>query len=195
MLSASLVDLKRYDSRLILEVRYATAHNFTGKPLYDFRGTSPTIFVHRDLAERLHRVQNELDAQGLRLKIFDGYRPLSVQYQLWQRVQDERYVSNPTKNKGRHTRGTAVDCTLCDAAGNELLMPTLFDDFTERAHASATKGISPDARRNRDKLIAVMKKHGLIVLPTEWWHFDLDGWRDDKRYPALDCLFDDLIGQ
>ncbi len=119
----------------------------------------------------LQKVQDELKTQGLCLKILDGYRPVSVQTKMWEIVRDERYVSDPNKSKGKHTRGTAVDVTLVDRMGNELQMPTGYDDFSGKAHRFSTKW-TDEERRNSLKLEAVMKKHKFIPFPFEWWHFD-----------------------
>ena len=166
------------------EVRYASTYNFTGHVLYPF----PAVFLHKDAAAALQKVQEDLASQGLGLKIYDGYRPLSVQARMWQIVPDERYVSDPLKSRGRHTRGTAVDVMLVDPMGNDLHMPTPFDDFTEKAHRNSGKWTGEE-RANCLKLEAAMKKRGFIPFPYEWWHFDLADW---EKYPPLDISFEDL---
>ncbi len=176
-----LVSVRTIEPPLLEEIRYATAYNFTGQVLYSV----PGAWVHREAAAALQAVQRELAAQGLGLKIYDGYRPLSVQQKMWDLVRDERYVSNPAVNKGRHTRGTAVDVTLVDRAGNELEMPSAFDDFTEAAHRDA-KTMSAVQRGNMRTLEAVMARHGFEPYPYEWWHFDFREW---KTYPVLDISF------
>ena len=123
------------------------------------------------------------------LKIFDGYRPFSVQQRMWHLVPDERYVSNPSNNRGRHTRGTAVDVTLVDRVGNELPMPSYYDEFSERSHRNYTQG-SSETIHNRDVLENVMCKAGFIPYAYEWWHFD---WKDWQQYPVLDISIDDLL--
>jgi D-alanyl-D-alanine dipeptidase len=127
-------------------------------------------------------VQRELETLGLGLKIYDGYRPLSVQKKMWAVMPDDRFVANPAKGS-RHNRGAAVDVTLVRADGSELPMPTLFDDFTEKAFRTAITGISTEALRNSATLQRVMEKHGFKGLATEWWHFDEVGW---ERYEILD---------
>ncbi len=169
------VDLAGLNAGFVFDLRYATKNNFTGEVLYPVA----RAFLRKKPAEALVAVQKELQAEGLGLKIFDAYRPLPVQQKMWDLIQDERYVSNPAKNAGRHTRGASVDVTLVDAQGRELPMPTGFDDFTEKAH-SEYDGATPEQKRNRDKLRAVMEKHGFTVYPTEWWHFDYKGW---EQYP------------
>jgi D-alanyl-D-alanine dipeptidase len=179
-----LVEARTIQLPPLEEIRYATRSNFTGSQLYPF----PAAYVHRDVAVALAAVQADLVKQGLALKIYDGYRPLSVQQKMWDLIRDERYVSNPAVNKGRHTRGTAVDVTLVDKLGNELPMPSPFDDFTEAAHRDS-KTMTATQRANMLTLQAAMTRHGFEPYPFEWWHFDFRSW---KSYPVLDISFDAL---
>lgn len=184
MQNPKLVDLEKKIPNVVLEIKYATEDNFTHKIVYP----AAKAYLVSQAAEALFKVQEELNKQGLGLKIFDGYRPLSVQEKFWQLVPDERYVADPKKGS-RHNRGCAVDCTLVYLEnGKELEMPTPFDDFTEKAHRDYMN-ISENVKSNRDKLEEIMKKNGFIGLPTEWWHFDYQGW---EQYPLLDKNFNEL---
>ncbi len=176
--SAPLINVRSLTPPPLEEIRYATSYNFTGTRLYPI----PVAFVHIDAARALEGVQRDLAQSGLGLKIYDAYRPLSVQKRMWNLIRDERYVTNPYLGGGRHTRGTAVDVTLVDALGNELPMPSHFDEFSQRAFRNY-QGASPEQKRNRQKLEEVMVRHGFIGFPTEWWHFDLHGW---EKYPVWD---------
>jgi D-alanyl-D-alanine dipeptidase len=180
-----LVDVETLPRPPKLDVRYATKANFTHQRLYP----RAKVFLHRDAAQALVAVQTDLAHDGLRLKIFDGYRPLSVQQRMWDLIRDERYVSNPAVNRGRHTRGTAVDVTLVDSSGRDLPMGTDYDDFSEMAHPDFA-GLPERVKRNRARLAAAMTRHGFEAYPFEWWHFDLKGW---KRYPVLDVGIDVLV--
>lgn len=173
-----LIPLDAIQPPVLPEVRYATRHNFTGEALYPF----PRLWIHRDAAAALERVQRELQESGLGLKVYDAYRPFAVQKKMWDLVRDERYVSNPAKNRGRHTRGTAVDVTLIDRAGRELPMPSDFDDFSEKAHRDY-RGCTDAEKANRRKLETIMVRHGFVPYPDEWWHFDLEGW---ENHPVFD---------
>jgi len=176
--TGDLVDLERTIPGLVLDIRYATTNNFTGQQLYP----AARCFLRRAPAQKLRAVQSELAGQGLGLKIFDGYRPLSVQRKMWAVFPQPGYVADPKKGS-RHNRGAAVDVTLLQlATGQELLMPTPYDDFTERAHRDFME-LPSEAIRNRTLLEQVMTRHGFIGLPTEWWHFDDADW---KQYPLLD---------
>jgi len=179
-----LVDLASLNAGFRFDLRYATPNNFMHATLYPVA----KAYLHRDAAQALVEVQRELAAQGLGLKIFDAYRPLSVQQRMWDLIHDERYVSNPAINAGRHTRGTAIDLTIVDLKGRELAMPTPFDDFTESAHRGA-RGIDAEAAHDSQLLEEVMTKHGFLPYPFEWWHFD---YRDWKKHPPLDVPLEAL---
>ena len=165
-----LVDILTINPTIALDIRYATDRNFTHHTLYPVA----RCLLRRVAAESLSAVQNELRPLGLGLKIFDGYRPLSIQKKLWAAVPDDRYVANPSKGS-RHNRGAAVDLTLVDFRGRELEMPTPFDDFTERAHCDYTE-LSDTVLRNRTLLEKIMVRHGFLMMRTEWWHFDFQHW-------------------
>lgn len=179
-----LANLESLNAGFVFEIRYATPDNFTGEVLYPL----PRAWMRRQPAEALVQVQKDLQKKGLGLKIFDAYRPLRVQHKMWNLIRDERYVSDPNKNAGRHTRGTAVDVTLVDASGKNLPMPSDYDDFSEKAHSDFARVTSEQAA-NRALLKEAMEKHGFTVLPTEWWHFDYAGW---KNCPPMDIPLEQL---
>lgn len=172
------MDLVRSDPRLLVGLRYATADNFLGRPVYP--ADAPAL-LRTETAAKLRAAQDVLAPRGLRLKILDAYRPPSAQRALWAARPDERFVAPPGRGS-RHTRGTAVDATLADAAGRELAMPSAYDEFSERA-ARDFAGGPADARANRDLLRAAMEAAGFTTITSEWWHFDEADWRD---FPLLD---------
>ena len=182
--TADLANVASMTRPPLQEIRYATTYNFTGERLYSF----PAAYVRRELIPHLEAVQKELAMQGLGLKIYDGYRPLPVQQKMWDLIHDERFVSNPAVNEGRHTRGTAVDVTLVDKRGRPLPMPSDFDEFSPRA-AVNYRGGSTEERRNRDLLQRVMTRHGFLSYYDEWWHFDFRGW---EQYPPMNIGFQEI---
>lgn len=175
----NLVDIQDINPGITLDIRYATANNFLNVKLYSV----PRCLLRTSVAQKLSLVQQQLEPTGLGLKVFDCYRPLSVTRKMWSALPDPRYVANPARGS-RHNRGAAVDLTLVDAMGNELEMPTDFDDFSDRA-ARDYEGsdVSNQARQNSQLLESVMTQQGFIPLITEWWHFDAQNWQD---YPLLD---------
>jgi D-alanyl-D-alanine dipeptidase len=142
-------------------------------------------YVHINLIAPLIAIQEELKQMGLQLLIIDAYRPLSVQKEIASIINDTRYVSDPSKS--RHTRGTAIDVTLCDLhTGVKVEMQTDFSDFGPQCHAHKMDDISPLQLKNRTILQEVMTKHGFIIYEFEWWHFDFNNWSNDDTYPILD---------
>jgi D-alanyl-D-alanine dipeptidase len=174
---ATLVDATSIVPHLALDIRYATTANFTHQRLY----AHARCLLHEEVARRLADVQRELRARGLALVAHDCYRPLSVQKKMWTLVPDERYVSDPAKGS-RHNRGAAVDVALVDKRGRALPMPSAYDEFSERAHRDYAGGTDAE-RANRALLDEVMRRHGFVGLPTEWWHFDAAEW---QSYPLSD---------
>jgi len=178
-----LVDVIRLDSTIVIDLKYASSDNFVGVQLYPVA----RCLLRQSVAERLVRVQRRLREQGLGLKVWDAYRPLFVQKKMWEILPDPRYVAPPTKGS-RHNRGAAVDVTLVDSLGNELEMPTEFDDFSKRA-APTFQDVSPAARQNRQILIDAMTAEGFTGISSEWWHFDAPKF---WQYPILDVELEDF---
>lgn len=177
------VELIDVNPNIDLDIRYATKNNFLKKAVYP----SARCFVLKKVAQKLDSIQNELETRNLGLKIYDGYRPLSVQKMMWEILPDNRYVANP-QNGSRHNRGAAVDVTLVDSMGEELRMPTGFDDFTEKA-AHNFKELDEESIKNREMLKSIMEKYGFIHLKSEWWHYDLKNYND---YPVVDYSFEEI---
>jgi D-alanyl-D-alanine dipeptidase len=175
-----LVDVQKLNPRIAIEIRYATTNNFMKKAVYP----SARCLLQKPVAERLSRVQARLEKEGLGLKIFDAYRPLSAQWELWKIMPNPTFVADPRKGS-KHNRGAAVDVTLVDSLGNELAMPTQYDEFVKAARSTYDKLPTP-VLENRAKLHNAMKAEGFIPNPSEWWHFDDKDW---KKYPVLDVPF------
>ena len=174
----SLVLVSSLDSTIITDVKYATENNFTHKVLYP----SAKVYLRHDAAVQLAKANEFLKkTYNLRIKIFDGYRPLSVQKYMWSILPNENFVADPAKGS-RHNRGCAADVTLVDQAGRELDMGTQFDDFTPKARPDY-QDISDRAAANRKILKLAMMQFGFIQMETEWWHFDFNGW---EKYSILD---------
>ncbi|MGV0024767.1 M15 family metallopeptidase [Phormidesmis priestleyi] len=178
---AEFVNLQAISPNIVLDIRYATTNNFTKQKLY----RQSKCFLRSSVAEKLSRVQTELEMQGLGLKVYDCYRSLSVQKRMWQLKPDPNYVANPAYGS-RHNRGSAVDLTLVDRTGKELAMPTRFDEFSDRAHRNYNN-LSHTIKTNRATLERIMEKYGFVGLQTEWWHFDAKEWR---QFPVTDISFE-----
>ena len=126
-------DLALLDSSILLDLRYATENNFVQEKMYD----CARCFFRPEAARAVVAVHRELQRQGLALKMLDCYRPRPVQWKLWEKVPDRRYVADPRKGS-MHNRGAAADLTLADSTGRELEMGTPYDFFGPEAYPSYT---------------------------------------------------------
>lgn len=176
------VRVKEYIPDMIEDLRYSTDDNFTGQVIYDFKD----VFLRYGTVMKLKAVSDELATQDLRLKIWDGFRPVSAQFKLWEICPDSTYVADPNRGYSNHSRGFAVDVTLVDAQGREVEMPTGFDDFSARADRDYSD-CTQLQRDNAQLLESAMEKHGFAGYQGEWWHFN-----DTKQYEVETC-FDPAI--
>ncbi len=173
----NLVTISAEQHDLILELAYATENNFTGKTIYG----QPICLLHQEAADRLFRAVDIIKPLGLRLKIWDGFRPVEAQQLLFNHTPDPTYVSDPASGTCPHCRGVAIDLTLTDIHDNELPMGTDFDDFRPLAH-HGNDLISTEAQRNRLLLAGIMNIVGFDSIDSEWWHYQLPNAYD---YPML----------
>lgn len=176
-----LVEIIKYIPVLKLDIRYATANNFMHRAMY----RQAKAYARLPVAKALREVEADLKTRGLGLKIFDAYRPYAVTVAFYETTPDTNFVANP-KFGSKHNRGCAIDLTLIDLkTGKELDMPTGFDSFSKKASANYP-GANVQQTANRELLKTIMHAHGFTVLPTEWWHYDFDGWRN---YQLVDIPF------
>ncbi|AUN30256.1 D-alanyl-D-alanine dipeptidase [Niveispirillum cyanobacteriorum] len=160
-----------------LDLRYATADNLTGRPIF----ARPLCLLHPDAAAALARAIRLAVAQGLRLHVFDGYRPPAAQWALWNVLPDPTFIADPRVGSS-HGRGVAIDLTLAQADGTVLEMGTGFDDMRPIAWHADTS-ISVEAQRNRALLLGIMAAAGWQHYAYEWWHYQLPG---ASSYPLVE---------
>jgi D-alanyl-D-alanine dipeptidase len=181
-----LVELTTLDPAIHLDIRYATANDFLGTPVY----TQARAFMQRPAAEALVRALHKLQPLGYGLLIHDAYRPWYVTKIFWDATPPEGkiFVADP-KEGSRHNRGCAADLTLYDlATGKPIEMPGTYDEMSPRSFPDYPGGTSLQ-RWHRDLLRRAMESEGFTVYEHEWWHFDYKDWRE---YPILNIKFEDL---
>lgn len=167
----------QYDVEVALA--YATADNFTGKPVY---ASQAGCFLNAEAAPMLARAADLVRPLGLRLRVLDAFRPAEAQWVLWNHTPDPGFLADPRRGSP-HSMGAAVDLTLVDrATGRELDMGTAFDEFSPRSH-HGNQDIASEAQRNRHMLMGVMTTAGWDFFRNEWWHYQLFGAR--ARHPVL----------
>ena len=181
----TFVNIRRVDPTILVELRYAGSNNSIHRPLYP---ASMPAMVRFNVAQRLAFAQKYLKAHGYGLKIWDAYRPKAVQEKLWDAIRNNDYVADPRERHGSmHTRGAAVDATLVNANGQEVPMPTEFDNFTPAAMLYY-QGPDPTIRFNLMTLQKGMARAGFYGSRTEWWHFCVGNWKSYDPVPAIQLI-------
>ena len=177
-----LLDIRSIDPSIVVELRYAGRNNLIGRPLY---APETRAVVRPEVAHRLAIAQRFLRRRAHGLKIWDAYRPRSIQVQLWRAAPAIDYIADPeTANGSLHTWGVAVDATLVDSCNRPVMMPTDFDDFTPAAmliYCGANRYI----RSNLVLLQAAMGAAGFYGQRREWWHFIAPEWKNHVPDPDL----------
>ncbi|MCX6934965.1 MAG: M15 family metallopeptidase [Verrucomicrobia bacterium] len=157
---------------IVLEMRYATERNITGKKIY----ADGRAWLRQETIRKLARVAVDLKESGYRLILWDAWRPASAQKALWAAKPDGRFLTPPSKIS-RHTRGTSVDVSLADLSGKTLEMPSDHDEFSAKADEDFSDVPKEVGRRARI-LRQAMFRAGFSGVPDEWWHYDLRDWAD-----------------
>lgn len=163
---SDFVRLKDLSADFVYELKYATPDNFLKQAVYD----CGECYLRKSTAEALVKANEAFKQLGYRIKLFDCYRPLSVQKKMWKILPGTHYVANPAKGS-KHNRGAAVDLTLVDAQGKELNMGTPFDFFGKEAHHTYTEH-SKEVLENRKLLKETLDKFNFKSIYSEWWHYE-----------------------
>lgn len=170
----TFISLRAMSADFVYDMKYATNDNFLKQAVYD----CPECYLRQKTILSLIEANKEFITLGYRIKIFDCYRPLSIQKKMWQIVPNPIYVADPTKGS-IHNRGCAVDITLVDSKGKELDMGTSFDFFGEASSHNYTN-VSEEVKKNRKLLKEIMLKHNFKSFDSEWWHYNLNGGNLEK---------------
>ncbi len=170
----TLIPISAVEYGVDIRLAYATAENFTGRPIY----RHALCYLHADAGQALRRAVDLAGALGYRFKIFDAFRPSEAQWVMWTHTPDPEFLADPRRGSP-HSRGVALDLTLLDGAGRELDMGTGFDAFTPLSH-HASLAVSPAAQANRLTLLGIMTAAGWDFYRNEWWHYQLF---NSRQYP------------
>ena len=201
MQEANLVDIRSLVPDIAEDIRYAGDDNFVGVRI-DGYGAARCYLVPA-AAEALRQVEAGLRSQGMRLELFDCYRPARAvrHFVRWARdMGDQRTkpAHYPSLDKRQllgdyiapvsgHSRGATVDLTLmrCAPGGDCVVldMGTDFDFFDPRANTDSPL-VTAEQRGNRQLLEAAMAGAGFRNYPQEWWHYTL------APEPAPTIIFD-----
>lgn len=174
----SLVEITPESHDVHIDLKYASADNFTGKPVYR---ANAKCYLQTDAAATLARAVGLAKTQGYRFTIFDAYRPPEAQWKLWEHTPDPHFLADPRKGSP-HSRGVAIDLTLCRWDFTPLDMGTAFDEFHPRSH-HGNLDVNAQAQRNRLILMGIMTSAGWDFYRNEWWHYQLFNAR--ATYPLI----------
>jgi len=183
--------IKNHLPNLTVELGYATNQNFMGRPVAGYEAPKELLTI--ECLKALEHVQTELEAMGLGLKLYDGYRPQKAvnDFMHWATLsgdtlnkkdyyphisKDSLFAAGYIAERSGHSRGSTVDVTLIYLNGNlknqTLDMGGSWDFFGPRSWRDFEQ-LNNIQKNNRNLLAAVMQKHGFKPYSKEWWHFTL----------------------
>lgn len=177
-----LVNITDLDTTIKIDLKYSSPQNFTGKDIY---GSLDKAYLQREAAEKLVKAQHLLKDKFpyYNIKVLDAARPLSVQKQLWEKLelpffQKVNYLSNPSNKGSVHNYGVAVDLTIVDEQNIELDMGSAYDSFDSELSSKDNRSLLELGKLtyrqfdNRQLLRSIMCSVGFSPIATEWWHFN-----------------------
>lgn len=191
------------NSGILIDMQYPKLH---------FKNAIKECLLRKEVIEKLLEAKKYLPEE-LTFKIWDAYRPLELQKELYETYKSRiikefelenlstneqekiinQYVS-PADKDALHASGGAIDLTLAyKNTGENLNMGTDFDSFSKLTHTNAFENNERNIqiRDNRRILYNAMTKVGFVNLPTEYWHYDYGNknWANFYNKPILyDCI-------
>ena len=177
--NTELVDIRLIIPSVTTNLVLGEKENFMGEMLC--KRAIPVM--QRDTAIKLKKAANLFARDGYTIKIYDAYRPKSVQYTIYDKIQNSMFVENPYIGVSDHSRGAAIDIVLVDKNGEELEFPTEVYDFSSNANKNNSDKWTDEQRHNVEYMTRIMEQCGFKSNLAEWWHFS-DTNAD--KYEALD---------
>ena len=186
-----LVNIQELDPTLLVELKYSTTDNFMKMDVYGDLETCYLRKVPAEMLEKAHSILKETHPD-LRLLIYDGLRPRSIQWILWNTLNDipeserSNFVADPRLGS-IHNFGAAVDLTVTHKNGVSLDMGTHYDYFGDLAYPRLEDSLvvvgdlKQEQVNNRLILRDAMTQAGFSPITTEWWHFDSFPYKETKR--------------
>ena len=188
-LEKGFVYLGDINSSIIVDLRYYSSNNFTGKFVEGYN--SNKAILTKEAAVALSNAQDDLNKIGYSLILYDAYRPQSAVdfFVKWSSnindtIYKNTYYPNIKKSelfrlgyiayKSGHSRGSTVDVSLVEIESKkEIDMGTIFDYFGVESH-TFFNNLSKKQKLNRLLLYEAMSNNGFKNYSKEWWHFTLE---------------------
>lgn len=179
----NLINIKKLDSSIQVDLRYADTNNFLKRDFYD--GLRNAYF-NCETALRVCAAQYYLKQihPNLSILVLDASRPQHIQQMMWDSLKvlpDKKpFYLAPPEETSLHNYGAAVDATIIDiTTGNLLDMGTRFDHFGVLSEPIYEEKflkmglLTQQAYENRLLLRRVMQRAKLNPITSEWWHFSI----------------------
>ena len=193
MLPRGFVYLDEAAEGMFWDAKYAGGDNFMGRPADGYRVNR--IVLSREAAEALKKAGEKAAALGFTFFVFDAYRPARAvrDFCAWAEAEGDearKQIHYPNIDKRElipqgyiaprsgHSRGSAIDLTLCEKNGVCLDMGGIFD-LMDPVSWHGCPSVSAEQTRNRETLRSVMLKSGFCDYDKEWWHYRLE----NEPYP------------
>ena len=199
-LEDGFVYLKDVDDSIIVDLKYYSSKNFTGRSVEGYH--SNNAILTNEAAIALSNVQEDLNKLGYSLILYDAYRPQSAVdfFVQWSKnlndtINKRIYYPNIKKSelfelgyiayKSGHSRGSTVDVSLIEISTNKVLdMGTVFDYFGVESNTFFDE-LSEDQKANRLLLYKIMSHNGFKNYQKEWWHYTLKNEPFQKYFNFL----------
>lgn len=198
MLEKGFVYLDEAVPGVFWDSKYFGCDNFMGRRADGYRVNR--IVLTQEAALALKEALTGAQEKGLSFFVFDAYRPARAVMDFCAWAQDEgdtarKAIHYPNISKAElipggyiaprsgHSRGSAIDLTLCDESGACLDMGGIFD-FMDPLSWHSCPDITARQTENRALLKRIMLLSGFQEYSREWWHYSL------KKEPYPDTYFD-----
>ncbi len=184
--------IKDYTPEVVYDIRFAGRNNFMGRPAIEYY--TPVGVASIEMARKLDEASVLLKDQGLKLLVYDSYRPQTTVNNIVDWINDEKdddmkniFYPNMEKSEmidmffeanSPYPRGAAVDVSIVDYKGKELDMGTSYQ-YIDESSAFEYEDLTDAQLNNREILRDIMIQVGLTPNDTYWWSF----FMEDEPYP------------
>ena len=145
------------------------------------------ILVRKQVLFKIYNIADKLP-KGTNIKVYKVFRSRIKMNEAFESVIDAITAENPNIGRheaiklakyktddpkgslGGHETGGAIDVALCDDNGVDFNYGTKFHEYNDSTFTYSSH-ITKEQRKNRKKLVKLMKKQGFVNFPGEWWHF------------------------
>lgn len=158
------VKINDYIPLIFIDLRYSGENNVLGKKIYSYQDA----YLRYGTVKKLKNAQEELEKEGLSLKIWEAYRPLDAQNTLSLILPN--YATSPTKAYTAFNYGATLSLTIVKSDGSEIPMPSDFDTSKQSANQDSDN-LSAEAAENATLLETIMEKYGFEKHQDKWHQY------------------------